>query len=478
MAIDKIQFKRTSTAGRLPTASMLAEGELAMNMVDKKLYTKDHLGNIISVGGGGETFIRQVYELTSVKGQTTFNATYDVGLVDVLYNGVELAQSDYTATTGSTVVLKSAVASSEDVIKIRAYRGGEVENLNGETILYSTASDKTVKEAIDLKSDKSYVDTELAKKATVAAVNGAVRKTGDTMSGGLELVGSGSMSGDTTGRILFTNPAGATGENIDAYINKNEGVTGGNYVIKNKLAGTTDLSGGATVGSSPVAHRDNLFSTECNTTIPHDTDAHEFFKTCHGGVYRAGSALSNKPPGWGHGEFVVLDHGDGYRQIQAYSNAGNIHTLIIYPSGIARNWTWVGGSGVGEFTKRVTLNGGRPDAWTTLCTCTEITNAVRGVTDDSAMMAAVRLTINDSDVSQYGTEIGFITPLYPHATNSADTHTITGVNIVSHATGGYTFTLRWKFNGRDRNLSPELQVLLNKPMPAATDIKISATKIM
>ena len=41
---------------------------------------------------------------------TTFPATYDAGFVDVYLNGVKLAPSDFTATSGSTIVLGSAAA--------------------------------------------------------------------------------------------------------------------------------------------------------------------------------------------------------------------------------------------------------------------------------------------------------------------------------------------------------------------------------
>jgi len=49
--IPPIQFKRSHTSGRIPTAAQLAVGELAINMADNKLYTKDSDGVIRNVGG-------------------------------------------------------------------------------------------------------------------------------------------------------------------------------------------------------------------------------------------------------------------------------------------------------------------------------------------------------------------------------------------------------------------------------------------
>lgn len=48
--LKQIQFKRSKIAGARPAASVLAEGELAINLKDRTIFTKDDLGNIISLG--------------------------------------------------------------------------------------------------------------------------------------------------------------------------------------------------------------------------------------------------------------------------------------------------------------------------------------------------------------------------------------------------------------------------------------------
>lgn len=49
--IDKIKFKRTKTKGKVPLVSSIEEGELQLNLEDKKIFTK--LGDeVITVGGG------------------------------------------------------------------------------------------------------------------------------------------------------------------------------------------------------------------------------------------------------------------------------------------------------------------------------------------------------------------------------------------------------------------------------------------
>jgi hypothetical protein len=44
---NTIQIKRSSTASSVPTAGQLAQGELAVNLVDKKLYTKDNTNAVV-----------------------------------------------------------------------------------------------------------------------------------------------------------------------------------------------------------------------------------------------------------------------------------------------------------------------------------------------------------------------------------------------------------------------------------------------
>lgn len=49
-----IKIKRSESAGSAPSSSDLATHELAMNVTDKKIYTKNAAGNIIVVGSHSE----------------------------------------------------------------------------------------------------------------------------------------------------------------------------------------------------------------------------------------------------------------------------------------------------------------------------------------------------------------------------------------------------------------------------------------
>ena len=58
---------------------------------------------------------RRAHTFTATAGQTTFNAVYGVGSVDVYQNGILLQPADYTATTGTTVVLAVGAAVNDEI---------------------------------------------------------------------------------------------------------------------------------------------------------------------------------------------------------------------------------------------------------------------------------------------------------------------------------------------------------------------------
>ena len=84
--------------------------------------------------------LRTSQTFTAIAGQTTFNFTYNVDFLDVYVNGVKLSPSEYTATSGSQVVLDIA-AFAGDTVELYSYNtvstygsgggGGGASALNG-----------------------------------------------------------------------------------------------------------------------------------------------------------------------------------------------------------------------------------------------------------------------------------------------------------------------------------------------------------
>lgn len=63
---------------------------------------------------------------TATAGQTTFTVSYTVGQVDVYYNGSKLAPAEFTATTGTSIVLATACQENDIVDVLANITGGGV----------------------------------------------------------------------------------------------------------------------------------------------------------------------------------------------------------------------------------------------------------------------------------------------------------------------------------------------------------------
>ena len=71
----------------------------------------------IPASGVTNTAYRTLTEFTATSGQTSFTVpSYTVGYIDVYRNGVRLAASDYTASTGTTVVLANGCTTGDIVV--------------------------------------------------------------------------------------------------------------------------------------------------------------------------------------------------------------------------------------------------------------------------------------------------------------------------------------------------------------------------
>lgn len=113
--LKQIQFKRSKTAGARPAASVLAEGELAINLKDRVLFTKDDQGNIIDLGfakGGsidGNVIHTGNYNQT---GDYTLNGTF-TQIGDFNLKGIARVTRDIIAagqimTHGGELITKSS----------------------------------------------------------------------------------------------------------------------------------------------------------------------------------------------------------------------------------------------------------------------------------------------------------------------------------------------------------------------------------
>lgn len=124
--LKQIQFKRSKTAGARPAASVLAEGELAINLKDRTLFTKDDAGQIIDLGfaKGG-----QVDGDVTINGKLTLNGAYVQTLAGINTTGGINAGASISATTyyarGGSFYARSPDANTNTHVWFENTDGGE-----------------------------------------------------------------------------------------------------------------------------------------------------------------------------------------------------------------------------------------------------------------------------------------------------------------------------------------------------------------
>ncbi|AZV01135.1 long tail fiber protein distal subunit [Escherichia phage vB_EcoM_005] len=116
--LKQIQFKRSKVAGVRPTPAQLAEGELAINLKDRLLFTKDDTGAIIDLGfakGGnidGNVIHNGNYNQT---GDYTLNGTFtqtgDFNLTGIARVTRDIIAAGQIMTEGGELISKSASTS-------------------------------------------------------------------------------------------------------------------------------------------------------------------------------------------------------------------------------------------------------------------------------------------------------------------------------------------------------------------------------
>jgi len=138
------------------------------------------------------------FEYTATAGQTTFTGAdnnsatlaYDAGFIDLYVNGIKLANSDFTATSGTSVVLASAAAVN-DIISVVAYGTFQLANISINDLTDTPASIGTAGQALVVNGagnaltysnassaevygfEKYYNPSTLVKTVTVSSVGGS-----------------------------------------------------------------------------------------------------------------------------------------------------------------------------------------------------------------------------------------------------------------------------------------------------------------
>ncbi len=121
-------------ASSAPTSS-LNQGDLYFDTTANELKVYKNSG--WAAAGSTVNGTANRFEYTATAGQTTFSGAdnnsavlaYDSGFCDIYLNGVKLANADFTATSGNSVVLASGAAAN-DILMVVAYGTFQLANIS------------------------------------------------------------------------------------------------------------------------------------------------------------------------------------------------------------------------------------------------------------------------------------------------------------------------------------------------------------
>ena len=165
----KIVTKNSSTASAVPTTSDLVQGELAVNVADKRLFTEDNTGTIVELGTNPSTI------------------DIDAGTID----GAVIGGTTPAAITGSTVtstgnIVVSGTVDGRDV----ATDGTKLDGIEAsadvtDTTNVTAAGALMDSEVTNLAQVKAFDSSDYATAAQGTTADNALPKSGGAMTGAI-----------------------------------------------------------------------------------------------------------------------------------------------------------------------------------------------------------------------------------------------------------------------------------------------------
>lgn len=339
MANNKVKHYRTTVAGRKPDASKMQEGEIAINMTDKRLFTK--MGtSIVNIGNGADATVEGGQTFT---GKVTANSTEAKSSVIKSDVDTKLSFNDQFDKTRAEIIAPVQTQTAGQ-LKIRVKDGQDaargtaeiVINGNGQVSLPAqgnTASSAVRKDQLDAVNKKvddnkkaqdtknASIDTKDAaqdkaisdlKASTTATANGKVNKAGDTMTGNLTVPKVLLSAGQGTEANALTRKDYVDGRANEKVAKAGDTMTG--RLTLNSGFSTVDIPNGNTYHwnawkNATGANKTYLrgFRSSASETMWHET--------VEGGVYRLATGVTDTQ------ELLKLD-GTGYLQLRGEVRPG------------------------------------------------------------------------------------------------------------------------------------------------------------
>jgi len=264
----KIVTKNSSTASAVPTASDLVQGELAVNVADKRLFTEDNGGSIVELGTKPSTIDINAGSIdgtaigassASTGAFTTLTATgltvdTDTLYVDSTNNRVGIGTSSPSAlldvsANGSSIMRLSDSSSPATYAEFKQANGILSFNADAGTGQSSSAIKFLVDNAESMRIDSSgNVGIGTTSPASTLEIAKNDQTNGATLSITNSFNGGSWSSGDTVGKIDFRIDDVSTTEPVRASIKVFDDLSGGSntYPYASALSISTTLSNTAT----------------------------------------------------------------------------------------------------------------------------------------------------------------------------------------------------------------------------------------
>ena len=257
-----IRLRRSATSGAIPTTSQLNLGELAINTYDGKLFLKKDVSgtqSIVEIGSSaGQNTIWSEYEYTSTSNQTTFSGsdnngntlTYLTGAIQVFLNGVlQEPTTDYTATSGSSVVFVNALSSGE-IVQIATFAkvigtgdiGRNTYTGNGSTTAFTLGSDPEGENNLQVFIDGVYQEKSTFSQSGTTLTFSSAPANGTTIEVMIASrnVSLGNINDLTVGADLVLSSPSAQNSELTTLMINGSGVVGTRELAATAFAANTD----------------------------------------------------------------------------------------------------------------------------------------------------------------------------------------------------------------------------------------------
>lgn len=143
--------KNSSTAGAVPLAANLTQGELAINTTDRRLYTKDATGTVVEVGSGTAIVYRENFSGNDVTTVFTMAHTpVNEDLVDVYINGIYQNKDTFSVST-NVITFTEAPVSGTDNIEVMIWQSAPIGSTDANYVSYTPAGTGAVATTVQTK---------------------------------------------------------------------------------------------------------------------------------------------------------------------------------------------------------------------------------------------------------------------------------------------------------------------------------------